>query len=127
MLYTRTVQLGMKTDRSGADNIFFISLSTFFCCMLSESDITWMQFRVRIFRMLEMVRNRTGFGADTNYYSRIVHAYIYLFIQMNNSQKPLNNKIIQETCTFTIDITIKMTLTVDNGIKHLTPNENYYK
>jgi hypothetical protein len=76
----------MKTERIGADNTFSISLSIFFVGCGAERILGGCGFGVGFFRMSEMVRSRTGVGADADYYSRIIHAYMYLFMVMNNSR-----------------------------------------
>lgn len=78
------VNLGMKADRIGEDNIVFIFLSIFFVGCGAE-QITRMRFWRWIFQMLEMVWSRTGVRTDADYYSQIVHSYIYLFIPLNIS------------------------------------------
>jgi hypothetical protein len=69
-------QLGMKAERIGVDNVFFISLSAFFVGCGAERILHGYGFGVGFFRMSDMGRSRTGVGADADYYSRIIHTYI---------------------------------------------------
>lgn len=101
-LGTQTFWLGMKTDRIEVDNNFFISLSIYFCRMEAGRILPGCSFGDGFFRMSEIVRSRTGVEADADYYSRIIHACMYLFMPMDNSRTNTINNIAQKNIYLTI-------------------------
>lgn len=68
----RVMHLGMKADRIRVNNIFIY----LFLLDMNGADITRMRFFENQFFLLKIIRSQTRVGVNTDYYSKIMHAYM---------------------------------------------------